>query len=90
MEKKVEVKSKIKIVRYEQVELGAEELQTIERTLEILSQTCDACFHPDLRMAFAHMCSELAKFKEKYIDNGFEVSRETVHKQGGETIGNIQ
>ena len=80
MEQKVNVKTKIKTVRYEEVELGDEELQTIERTLEILDQACNACNNPDLRMAFAKMCSSLARFKEKYIDNGFEVSREIVYK----------
>lgn len=80
MEQKVNVKAKIKVVRYEQVELGAEELQTIERTLEILDQACNTCHHPDLRKAFAHVCSELARFKEKYIDNAFEISKESVYE----------
>lgn len=77
MEQNINVK--INTIRYEQVELGDEELYTIERTLKILDQASNACNHPDLRMAFAMMCSELAKFKEKYIDSGFEVSRETVY-----------
>ena len=70
---------KIKTIRYEEVELGDEELYCIERTLKILDQASNACNHPDLRMAFAKMCCELAKFKEEYIDNGFEMGRETVY-----------
>lgn len=80
MDQKVNVKIKVKMIAYEEVELGDEELQTIERTLEILDQVWQACTNPDLRIAFAKMCNKFAEFKEKYIDNGFEVNREIVYK----------